>query len=1173
MIAVRCWAVALLLLPLAAGADPITFLAALPWYVNAALAVANFVATYSAYIAIGVGIARAASARRKARRAAARQRAEYNAGLSDRSVTGLASTPAWRVVYGEAITGGDIVAMFTSDKVGIRLNPFAAPRVKPDGYRHLVIVFPAHEVEQIGEVYIDGVPLGPLDAGGWVTGGEFYTDAKERAHVVSFTGSTTIPFPAGNILAAHDAANNPVTVTLSPDRKTITGPAGVAVTVHLVAYIGNAAVRCSKHAGLPSDPADPYLMSVVPDKWTSDHVLRGRAYIVLTLDLEQSRFQGGPPGITASIKGRRVYDPRKDSTRGGSGSHRLSDATTWEWSSNPALCARDWLCAPWGYKCDPLEDIDDAYTVAAANACDAVIPVGQIPPGGTEPSGDTGPMYTCNGVLMTDGGKEAQLEEILESMVGDAVYGAQWMLIAGAWTAPVGTLTDDDLHGQIEIVQAGAGTDELFNGVRGTYIPAGKAQPIDFEPYQNPTFLAADGRPLWEPVELTYVNDKQRAKIIARILVERARSSQVIKYPAKLPAWRYRVGERLNVRSTEYGLADKTYRITDWQFGLDAPVTLLLEEDAAEIWDLADAVVADPTPNTNLPSPWIVAEIAGLTADSGTAHLQLQADGTVVSRVWVSWTAIDDAYVTAGGRVRVRWLAGSQAWATPAETTGDATGVYLSGVRDGDVILIEALAINALGQEGPPVYIVHRVVGKTAAPGNVAGLGALVGRDGVQISWVANTDADYRRTRLRLGASWDSYSVEYLVPGNAYVIPFLPAGAYTVWARHEDSTGNLSAAAASATFEVTASDLVQWANVVGRPKLFRVVATGFAATSAPAGGGLYNGETGALILGPVRSYTLVRIRRSDGALTYWQHYDVLAEGTDAGNPAGAGRGSAALATDLNATGPDSIVVVYSSDEPQGNRGNNGLPAAMYRCGASRAVFGSPQFKNRCAYVLIGIGGCGEGNGFEAYQGAVDNDVNAWVDVAFQLASGQLLVTGMGATPRSLADYSYVGDLDATRGATFGVNISGQAQTSDIAAGAATQIAQVSYPNSGVVSAGGSFIPVATLTYTASATATNIATALGFLAGDFSGISGGSVDIRANMRIRLNGFTVTSDVYSFPSAPGASSGRVTGTFPFERAFSVSAGDVVEIQLLGQAPDSAFSSATIYAGTIKAEEIKR
>lgn len=1171
----------LLLAPLTACADPITVFATLLPYIGATAAgIVATVVSYSAYITVGVGIARAASARRKARRAAARQRAAYNAGLTDRSLTALSNSPPLRVIYGEAVTGGDIVAIFTSDKVGVRLNPFEEPRVKRDGYKHLVVVFAGHEVEQIDEVYLDGQPLGALDSGGWVTSGEFYTDAKERAHIVTFTGSLTVPYEAGRVLGAYDAAYNAVSVTLSADRKTFTGPPGVQVNVQYVSYIGNAAVACRKHLGMPGDTADAYLQSVAPEQWTSAHLLRGCAYVVLTLDLEQQRFQAGPPGITARIRGRRVYDPRKDSTRGGAGTHRLADPSTWQWTNNPALCVRDWLCAPWGYECDPIEDIDEAYTIAAANACEVVIPIGQIPASGSEREETTGPMYTCNGVLTTDGSREAQLEELCESMVGDAVYGAKWMIIAGAWTAPVAALTDADLHGQIEIVQAGASMEELFNGIRGTYIPAGKAQPIDFEPYSNPTFVASDGRPLWTNAELGFVNDKQRCKIIARILTERARSSQVIKYPAKLPAWRLRVGERVTVSSDEYGFPAKPYRVTDWQFGLDAPVTLLLEEDAAEIWDLADAVVADPTPNSNLPSPWRVAEVEGVTAASGTEHLQLQADGTIVSRVWVSWDPIDDAYVTTGGRVRVRWLGpGERQWHDPVETTGDATGVYLTGMRDRDPIAIEVVAINALGRIGPEAYISHFVVGKTAAPANVTGLVVTVGQAGVQIRWAPNNEGDYRRTRLRLGSSWDSYSVEYLVAGNSHLIPFLPVGNYTVFAKHEDTTRHVSVGTASASFTVTPANQVQWANVVGRPKLYRAVAGGNGSSNAPHAWGLYDGETDALLASPTRSYRMVAIARDTGAIVHNQTYDVF------GNGEVDGRGAADLASDLNyfasQAGPVRagryILVIVTADEPSANRFNGGLLDAMLRNGASRAVFGSPQFRFRSAYVLIAISGIGEGGGFEAYQGAVDNDPNAWVDVAFQVASGQLLVTGMGATPRSLADYSYIGALDATKGATFGVDINGQAQTNDIAPNAATVVAQQYVAGPVTLSKTPPPGPygdvIAAITYTATEACTAQLTAAGVVV----------------MTTNLAQTFVSAQIFDFASGSGNfpddtwvvrnkstnDPGEHFGVINRLRTFSMSAGETRTFSLMVFFPFGTSSSevATVRAASLRLEVIKR
>ena len=121
---------------------------------------------------------------------------------------------------------------------------------------------------------------------------------------------------------------------------------------------------------------------------------------------------------------------------------------------------------------------------------------------------------------------------------------------------------------------------------------------------------------------------------------------------------------------------------------------------------------------------------------------------------------------------------------------------------------------------------------------------------------------------------------------------------------------------------------------------------------------------------------------------------------------------------MNACTSAHIVVVITSDEPFTNRVSSGLDAALYRCGASRGVFGSPNFQGRSAYTLIGVGGCGEGQGYEAYAGAVNSDPNAWTDTTFTVQNGGLIVSGNSATPKTLGDYSYFGDMNATKNTIY-----------------------------------------------------------------------------------------------------------------------------------------------------------
>lgn len=192
------------------------------------------------------------------------------------------------------------------------------------------------------------------------------------------------------------------------------------------------------------------------------------------------------------------------------------------------------------------------------------------------------------------------------------------------------------------------------------------------------------------------------------------------------------------------------------------------------------------------------------------------------------------------------------------------------------------------------------------------------------------------------------------------------------------------------------------------------------ASSYPSGNyGFLNGDTGAIIYSLTSVYTVLKITRSTGAVTLVGTYYTYSSPSTA----------AAMATALNGISSNYIVVVYSYDEPQSSRLTNGLDAAMYRHGASRAVFGSPNFKYRSAYVLIGIGACGEGNGFEAYAGDIDSDPNAWVDVSFTVRNGLPIVSGATKTPNQISDYGYVGDLNATNGAPAGTLVAGVSATS------------------------------------------------------------------------------------------------------------------------------------------------
>ena len=98
------------------------------------------------------------------------------------------------------------------------------------------------------------------------------------------------------------------------------------------------------HHGADDQTVDPMLLASVPEVITSNHRLRGIAYIAASFEYDTEGMFRSIPELTVVVKGKKLYDPRKDgSITGGTGSHRYDTPSTYEWSDNAALCLLDYL--------------------------------------------------------------------------------------------------------------------------------------------------------------------------------------------------------------------------------------------------------------------------------------------------------------------------------------------------------------------------------------------------------------------------------------------------------------------------------------------------------------------------------------------------------------------------------------------------------------------------------------------------------------------------------------------------------------------------------------------------------------------------------------------------------------------------------------------------------------
>ena len=185
-------------------------------------------------------------------------------------------------------------------------------------------------------------------------------------------------------------------------------------------------VRINTHLGTDDQTADSDLVDEVTE-WTEDHRLQGISYIYVRFQYDQDAFPNGVPELTVVIKGKKVYDPRTDTTA---------------WSDNPALCIRDYLTnTRYGLK-EEAANIDDELFITAANVCDYY----------NYPTLTGDQRYAANGSFTTAASPYDLLNNILSSMGGLLWYAqGKWRVKPAYYTAPVALFTEDDLRSSISV--------------------------------------------------------------------------------------------------------------------------------------------------------------------------------------------------------------------------------------------------------------------------------------------------------------------------------------------------------------------------------------------------------------------------------------------------------------------------------------------------------------------------------------------------------------------------------------------------------------------------------------------------------------------------------------------------------------------------------------------------
>lgn len=342
--------------------------------------------------------------------------------------------------------------------------------------------------------------------------------------------------------------------------------------------------------------------------------LTGCAYLVIRYKLtgnskkvESPFAQSVPTRMTVIGKGLRVYDPRRDSTVGGSGSMRANDQTTWAYSAggvdigrNPALQMLTWLL---GWKINGKlavgrgvkpNRIDFDSFMAAANLCEESV---ALAAGGTEPR------YCCDGIFAEDedGGSiltafSAAMNGVLRDNGGKLALS----VLHNDLATPIMSLSDDDVMGPFDWQQTQP-LEHHRNIVRGRYTDPSANSLYQLVDYPQISIASPDGLDRILTLDLPGVQSPAQAQRLAKSALQRLQYGGVLTVPINARGWALLVGDVVEWTLTPLGFTNKLFRLVERTIRFDGISECVFAEEHADIyaWDAEESPPVVPAAPIN----------------------------------------------------------------------------------------------------------------------------------------------------------------------------------------------------------------------------------------------------------------------------------------------------------------------------------------------------------------------------------------------------------------------------------------------------------------------------------------------------------------------------------------------------------------------------------------------
>jgi hypothetical protein len=548
-------------------------------------------------------------------------------------------------------------------------------------------------------------------------------------------------------------------------------------------YEGKA--RIKKHLGTDNQPADADLVSEIT-QWTTDHRLRGIAYVYVRLDFDQDVYTNGVPNVTFEVEGRKVFDPRNSSTA---------------FSTNPALCIRDYLLNDrFGLDADATE-INDTNMSSVANTCDESVSLTS----GTEKR------FTMNGTFTVEKTPKRILENMLSTIGGHLIYSnGQFKLRPAVYESPTVTLSEEHIRSGISL-NTRVSKKELFNAVKGLYSePSNNYQPSDYPILTDSTFESEDNSErIFGEFNFPMTTSSTTVQRLSKIQLLKARQQISFTAEFNLKAFQLDIGDTVQITNARLGFSNKTFEITNWSFAMsgssDAPIPVVaceFRETASAVYNFATSGYSTISSGkaTNLPS---ANSVSPPTAVVLTDELVLYNDGTVITKLIINVTAPSNKF-TEIFEVEVKQDTDANGVAlNPADTfkligRGPRTKFEFLNVIDAATYSVRVRSVNIFGAKSSSVTASRQIVGATETPEDVTGFSVNnVGSSQLQLSWTPVSDIDINFYDIRYqnvtgSATWNGSTNLAQVPRRAGNVLTINARTGSFLIKAVDKLGNSS---------------------------------------------------------------------------------------------------------------------------------------------------------------------------------------------------------------------------------------------------------------------------------------------------------------------------------------------------------------------------------------------